>query len=59
MKARTAHYDRHRRRRLNRYDPKTDLLHRLPKKTAANNIINGILEDRENNLWLSTNYGLS
>ncbi|MBI5823557.1 MAG: GAF domain-containing protein [Chloroflexi bacterium] len=45
---------------LNRYDLKTDSFTSFTEKDGLpNNIINGILEDRENNLWLSTNYGLS
>ena len=45
---------------LNRYDLKTDSFTAFTEKDGLpNNVINGILEDRENNLWVSTNYGLS
>ncbi|MBI3151926.1 MAG: GAF domain-containing protein [Chloroflexi bacterium] len=45
---------------LNRYDFKTDTFTTFTEKDGLpNNVINGILEDRENNLWISTNYGLS
>ncbi|MBE0682827.1 MAG: GAF domain-containing protein [Anaerolineales bacterium] len=45
---------------LNRYDFKTDSFTSFTEKDGLpNNVINGILEDPENNLWLSTNYGLS
>ncbi len=45
---------------LNRYDLKTDSFTSFTEKDGLpNNVINGILEDKENNLWISTNYGLS
>lgn len=45
---------------LNRYDLKTDSFTSFTEKDGLpNNVINGILEDKENNLWVSTNYGLS
>lgn len=45
---------------LSRYDIKTDSFTSFTEKDGLpNNVINGILEDRENNLWISTNYGLS
>ena len=45
---------------LNRYDLKTDTFTSFTEKDGLpNNVINGILEDKENNLWVSTNYGLS
>ncbi len=45
---------------LNRYDIKTDSFTSFTEKDGLpNNVINGILEDKENNLWVSTNYGLS
>ena len=45
---------------LSRYDLKTDSFTTFTEKDGLpNNVINGILEDEENNLWLSTNYGIS
>jgi ligand-binding sensor domain-containing protein/signal transduction histidine kinase len=45
---------------LNRYDLMTDSFSSFTEKDGLpNNVIHGILEDVENNLWLSTNYGLS
>jgi len=45
---------------LNRYDFMTDEFTSFTEKDGLpNNVIYGILEDRENYLWLSTNYGLS
>jgi len=45
---------------LNRYDLMTDSFTSFTEKDGLpNNVIYGILEDRENHLWLSTNYGLS
>ena len=45
---------------LNRYDLMTDTFSSFTEKDGLpNNVIYGILEDRENHLWLSTNYGLS
>ncbi len=45
---------------LNRYDLKTDSFTAFTENDGLpNNVINGILEDKENNLWVSTNYGLS
>ncbi len=45
---------------LSRYDFMSDSFTSFTEKDGLpNNVINGILEDRENNLWLSTNYGLS
>jgi ligand-binding sensor domain-containing protein/signal transduction histidine kinase len=45
---------------LNRYDIMTDSFTSFTEKDGLpNNVIYGILEDRENHLWLSTNYGLS
>jgi ligand-binding sensor domain-containing protein/signal transduction histidine kinase len=45
---------------LNRYDFMTDSFTSFTEKDGLpNNVIHGILEDHENNLWLSTNYGLS
>ncbi len=45
---------------LNRFDKKTALFtHFREKDGLPNDVINGILEDFEGNLWLSTNEGLS
>ena len=45
---------------LNRYDPQTDSFYHYTEKLGLpNNVVYGILEDRDGNLWLSTNYGLS
>ncbi len=45
---------------LNRYDLMTDSFTAFTEKDGLpNNVIYGILEDRENHLWLSTNYGIS
>ena len=45
---------------LNRYNPETDSFsHYTEKNGLPNNVVYGILDDRDGNLWLSTNYGLS
>ncbi|MBC7879510.1 MAG: GAF domain-containing protein [Anaerolineales bacterium] len=45
---------------LNRYNPETDSFTRFTEKEGLpNDVIYGILEDQANNLWLSTNFGLS
>ncbi len=45
---------------LNRYDAAADNFTAYTEEDGLpNNVIYGILEDRENHLWLSTNYGLS
>ncbi len=45
---------------LNRYQPETNTFkHYTEKDGLPNNVIYGILEDEDGQLWLSTNYGLS
>lgn len=45
---------------LNKYDEKTNsFIHYREKDGLANDTVYAILEDTENNLWLSTNRGLS
>ena len=45
---------------LNLYNPETDDFTRFTEKEGLpNNVIYGILEDTQGNLWLSTNFGLS
>lgn len=45
---------------LNRYHPETDSFDSFTEKDGLpNNVVYGILEDNEGQLWLSTNYGLS
>ena len=45
---------------LNRFDKKTDeFIFYCKENGLPNNFIYGILADKENNLWLSTNHGLS
>ncbi len=45
---------------LNLYNPETDNFTRYTEKEGLpNNIIYGILEDIQGNIWLSTNFGLS
>lgn len=45
---------------LNRYNPETNSFTRFAEKDGlSNNVVYGILEDGNGNLWLSTNAGLS
>ncbi len=45
---------------LNKYDPETQVFQHYYKKDGLpDNVVYGILEDEEKNLWLSTNFGLS
>ena len=45
---------------LNLFDPSTDsFMHYTEKDGLPSNVIYGILEDEEGNLWLSTNRGIS
>ncbi|MDM8559806.1 two-component regulator propeller domain-containing protein [Candidatus Parabeggiatoa sp. HSG14] len=45
---------------LNKFDPKTETFtHYREKDGLPNDVINGILEDNQGNLWLSTNKGIS
>lgn len=45
---------------LNKFNKETGAFKRFAEKDGLpNNIINGILEDRNSNLWISTNNGLS
>jgi len=45
---------------LNRYNPTTDSFdHFTENEGLPNNVIYGILEDEQGDLWLSTNFGLS
>ncbi|MBN4065783.1 SpoIIE family protein phosphatase [Candidatus Amoebophilus asiaticus] len=45
---------------LNKYDPATNIFFNYTSKHGLpNDVINGILEDQDHNLWLSTNKGIS
>lgn len=45
---------------LNKFDPKTEIFtHFTEKEGLSNNVIYGILGDKNNNLWISTNKGIS
>lgn len=45
---------------LNKFDPKTeDFVRFTEKEGLANNVIYGIIEDKNNTLWISTNKGIS
>lgn len=45
---------------LNRFDPRTETFVRFSERNGLpNNVVYGILPDSRNNLWLSTNKGLS
>ncbi len=45
---------------LNRFDPGSGEVKRYTEKDGlANNVVYGVLGDAENNLWMSTNHGIS
>ncbi len=45
---------------LNRYNPETDTFTQYTEKEGLpNNVVYGILEDKDGILWLSTNFGIS
>jgi ligand-binding sensor domain-containing protein/signal transduction histidine kinase len=45
---------------FNRYNPQNDTFSRFTEKNGLpNDVIYGILEDEDENLWISTNFGLS
>ncbi len=45
---------------LNKFNPKTEQFNHFTEKDGlSNNVIYGILEDEKDNLWLSTNKGIS